>query len=135
MVLTKEIIVDFTEGEGEQRTDIAGRVVMKRLSYDEHNALETDIAPVKLMGNVPQVVINSQAMKSSSIMRSVVSSSVKKTTYMLDKTSGELVPSVTPIDLTTIAGIKELPREVGDQLFMTYTELNSIGAKKDESSS
>jgi hypothetical protein len=85
--------------------------IMKRLSFGEFNQLEEEATDIKsFAGQQPIVKISTSKMKELALLKSIVSS-----TY----------------PLTTIAQIKELPREVGDLLFNSFTELNEQTPKKD----
>lgn len=98
---TKEIEVDV---EGTKH-----RVTLKKLSYGEHNALEEEATQISYSGSQPIVKVSSSKMKELAIFKSIVS-------------------STTPLD--SIQKIRDLPKEVGDQLFEAFTELNQQDAKK-----
>lgn len=130
--MKKEILIDFTEGEKEDKVEITGKVILKRLNFAEKNQLEEEMLDIKLFGDTTQTKISTSKMKEFGIQKAIEFCDVKKTTYIYDKTKGVLVPSISPIDLKNLTIIKELPQDVGDKLFAEFNELNSINLKKNE---
>ncbi len=132
-MLKKEVEINFSEGEGEDKLDIEGKVTIKRLDYSEKNYVNEKAIEVMVYGETQQVKMSSAKMKEHSLEKSIISSTLKKTTYWLDKTKGQLMPSTEPIKLVNnIDEIRKLPCEIGDQLFSIYSELNVLSPKKKE---
>lgn len=120
----KEINIDFTEEEGTERVEFKGAVTLKRLNFTEKNALEEESTDIKIFGNVPQVKVSTSKLKEVALLKSIVASSLVKTTYLDGKNIGAEKYGL------EIDGIRKLPQEIGDELFVAYTELNAISEKK-----
>jgi hypothetical protein len=129
--MQKEILFHYTEGEGEERVDFDGKVVMKRLNYGERNQLEQESADIKVYGSEPIVNVSVQNMKEISLLKSIVSSELVRTTYQPEQGGTFKAIGVGyPLDITHI---KELPMEIGEELFAQFTKLNNLSKKKDGS--
>jgi hypothetical protein len=102
---------------------------MKRLSFSEKNSIEEDSTDIKMYGNTPQVKVSTSKIKELGILKSVVSSELIKTLYVEDKVTKNPVPVNTPYALD-IAGIRDLPQDVGEQLLEVFTNLNTVSEKK-----
>lgn len=128
--MKKKIEINYSEGEGEEMLEVQGQVVLKRLDFDGKNSLDEEATEIKVFGDMPQVKVSSKKMKELAILKSVVETDLKKITYSLDK-SKQLVPNATPLNLD-ITGIRSLPVEVGEQLFVEFSNLNTLSDKKKE---
>lgn len=126
--MQKKFRISHTEGEGLERIDFDGEVTMKRLNYSEKNALEEESTDIKVYGATPTVKVSTSKMKEVGILKSVVESDVKRTTYIEEK-GGEIKPLSIPYALD-INGIRALPQDVGEELFAIFTELNNVTDKK-----
>ena len=130
-MIKKTFEVDYSEGEGLDRIEIKGKVVMKRLNWDEYCSLEQESTDIRLYGQTSQVTLNSKKMKQLAVLKSTVESQITKTTYYEDKVSKAILALPVHYDLD-INGIMNLPREIGEQLFEAFTELNGMPDKKKE---
>lgn len=130
--MRKEVLIDFTEGEGEDKVEVKGKVIMKKLSWTEKNLYDEESTDIKIFGNTPKVEISLHKMKEAGARMGTVSSDLTLTTYNLDKVTGKLVPSIAPIDVRTKAGLDMLPIEVGEMLFLAFSEINNLDDKKKE---
>lgn len=130
--MKKEISIDFTEGEGAEKVELKGSVILKRLNFTEKNALEEESTDIKILGNnIPPVIkVSTSKMKEFALLKCIVASSLVKTTYFEDKSGKAFVPVANNYGLADLEGIRNLPQEIGDELFMAYTELNAVSEKK-----
>lgn len=131
--MKKEITVDYTEGEGLEKEELKGTVTLKRLSFSEKNSLEEEATDIKIFGNTPQVKVSTSKMKELGILKSIIASDLKKTTYYMDKVTKNTLAQEKPYDLN-IEGIRNLPQDVGNELFIAFTELNQVDEKKNTNS-
>lgn len=129
--MKKIVEISFVEGEGEDKLEYQGSVTLKRLNFSEHNALEEEATDIKVFAGVPQIKVSSSKMKELAILKGIVSMDLKKITYVMDKVQGKLIPAVTPCQIT-LEEIKNLPQDIGDQLFLEFMEINSVTDKKKE---
>lgn len=127
--MEKKFDINFTEGEGIDKVDFKGHVVMKRLNFAEKNALDEESTEIKIFGNTPQVKVSTSKVKELGILKSVVRYDLFKTTYVEDKVTKALMPVTKEYSLD-INGIRDLPTEVGGFLVEKFTELNTISEKK-----
>lgn len=127
--MQKELIVDFTEGEGLEKVDIKGKVIFKRLSFYEKNLLEEEMTEVKIIGESPNVKVSTTKLKECSLVKSIVSSELVKTTYYEDKVTKKIMAENINYPLN-INNIRDLPQELGEIFFMEFTKLNSLSLKK-----
>lgn len=128
--MKKEIQINYTEGEGEDKVDYIGSVVFKRLNFSESNALKEESTDIKFFGNTPQIKVSTAKMQELAILKSVISSNVRKITYQTEKVSKALIAIENAYDLNSIENIRNLPKEVGDQLFLEFNEMNEVSEKK-----
>lgn len=127
--MRKKIEINFTEGEGIDRLDLTGTVILKRLNFSEKNAMEEEATEIKIFGKTPQVKISTSKLKEIGLLKSIVKSDLIQTTYVEDKVTKNAVPISNKYDLN-MSGIQNLPQEVGEQLVDAFTELNSMNEKK-----
>lgn len=127
--MEKVLEIDYTEGEGLNRVEFKGKVTMKRLNFSEKNALEEEATDIKVIGRMPQVKVSPAKMKEIGIMKSVVKTELQKTTYFEDRQTKNHVPTSNGYNLD-YDGIRNLPQDIGNMLFETFTELNSVDEKK-----
>jgi hypothetical protein len=131
--MKKEIVVNYSEGEGEEQVDFTGKVSISRINAGMHNSIEEEASTITFVGDSSQFKISSSKLKELSVLRSVAGWNVNKTTYVLDKTLNKLVPlvQIVPLDLD---GIRGLPTEVFTALWNEYVALNAITGRKKEPS-
>lgn len=129
-MIKKTLEINYTEGEGVEKIDFSGVVVIKRLDFSEKNALEEEGTDVKILGGVTQVKISSSKIKEFGILKSIVSNEVYRTTYE-SLQGGEFKPISVRYHLD-MSGIRGLPATVGELLFNGYSELNTLTEKKDD---
>jgi hypothetical protein len=127
--MKKEIDINYSEGEDLDKIEIKGKITLKRLNFSEKNALEEESTDIKFIGSSPNVRISTTKLKELSILKGVVNSDLIKTTYDQDKVTKKPIPINKPYDLN-IVGIKDLPAELGELLFMEFTEINTVSPKK-----
>jgi hypothetical protein len=129
--MQKEITLNYTEGEGIQKYDLSGTVILKKLNFAEKNALEEEATDIKMIGNIPQIKISTSKMKELAICKSLVKADLIETYYQEDKATKQIIPVKKPFEVT-FENIRKLPSEIGEFLLSEYTELNSINQKKNE---
>jgi len=129
--MKKEIQVDYSEGEGKFKEELKGTVVMKRLNFSDKNTLEEESATISFVGNTSHVKISTTKLKELSLLRSIVESTLLKTVYSEDKNTKALTPVTNEYPIT-MANIRELPFQVGEELFEEWSNLNSLSPKKKE---
>lgn len=127
--MKKEIGINYSEGEGLEKIEYRGKVVIKRLKFSEKNELEEESTEIKLFGNMPQTKISTSRLKELGILKSVSDYDLVKTTYKEDKVTKQPIAVSTPYYLD-INGIRDLPIDVGEILFYEFTEMNTLGSKK-----
>ena len=127
--MKKKIEIMYEEGEGLDKLEFKGKVTLKRLNFSEKNSLEEESTDIKIFGNTPQVKVSTSKMKELSILKSVIGCELQKITFIEDKVTKAHMPVVTNY-LLDINGIRDLPQEVGDELFLEFTQLNSVDKKK-----
>lgn len=127
--MNKTIEIDYEDGEGIERIEFKGKVTLKRLNFSEKNMLEEESSDIRVFGNVPQVKVSTSKMKELALLKSIVSSDLRKITFVEDRVTKAFNPIVTSYELN-IANIKELPQDIGEELFMAFTEINTISEKK-----
>ena len=88
--------------------NIPAKVTMRRLTFGEMNALNDEVAQIRMQGETPQVNILQSRMKESGILKSIVSA---------------------PFTVT-IDNIRRLDNDDGNKLFEIFMELNNVGASK-----
>jgi len=132
--MQKIVKIDYQEGEGLDKLILKGTVTMKRLNFSEKNAMDEESTDIKIIapGIPPQVKVSTSKMREVGIFKSVVSSDLKKTSYFEDKTKPEFQATTEPFALT-MDGVRNLPNEVGDMLWLAFVELNQINEKKSQS--
>ena len=130
--MKKTILIDFGEGEGLEREEYKGEVTLKRFNFEEQNAYSEESTDIKFFGATQQVKVSTSKLKELGILKSVIDNKLQKITYFQDKVTKALIPisNSYPLDL---AGIRNLPREVGDMLFIAFSEINEVSEKKKES--
>lgn len=129
--MNKTVEIKYEEGEGPEQIEFSGLVILKRLNFSEKNALEEESTEIKFFGNMPQVKVSTSKMKELALFKSITSSNLFKTVYYEDKVTKANIPSKNPYDLG-IEGIRNLPQDIGEELFLTFNELNNISDKKKE---
>jgi len=130
--MVKKIIeIKYEEGEGLDKEEYIGEVVIKRLSFSEKNSLEEESTDIKIMGGQPIVKLSTAKMKEVGLLKSIVSSDLKKTTYYEDKVTKDHKPTTNayPLDITNI---RNMPVELGNLLFDEFTAINTVEDKKKE---
>lgn len=127
--MKKIVEINFSEGEGLERVDFKGTVTLKRLNFSEKNMLEEESTEIKNFGNVPQVKVSTSKMKEISLVKGICESNLEKITYHEDKVSKEAKPISSKYELN-ITGIKNLPVEIGEELFVEFYQLNNVSKKK-----
>jgi hypothetical protein len=127
--MKKTIEVSYEEDEGIDKLEFKGTVTLKRLNFSERNAIEEEATDVKVFGTVPQVKVSTSKIKELGILRSLDSSALIKTTYQEDKMTKALLPINTPYALD-LEGIRNLPRDVGEELVEAFSSLNAVSEKK-----
>lgn len=127
--MKKEIEVIYGEGEGIDRFELRGKVVMKRLNFSEKNMLEEDSSDVKVLGNIPQVKVSTAKLKEMALVRSIIEADIKKITYFQDKQTKEIKATEVGYAMD-ITGIQNLPIDIGESLFQEYLALNTLSEKK-----
>lgn len=128
-MITKKIEIEFAEGEGLNREEYKGSVIMKRLNYAEKNSLEEESTEVKVFGKIPQVKVSTARMKEISLIKSILSAEIKKTTYFEQRETKAITPRTDTYALD-LNGIRNLPVELGSKLMEEFADLNSIDEKK-----
>ena len=127
-----EIVYD--EDEGVNKVEFKGTITLKRLNWDESNVLQSEAVNMQFVGRgIPSVTPDLAKGKLLAVWKSYVSSEIIKTTYFIDKVTKEIKPKeeTYPITLETL---KVIPQFLGDYLFDSYTELNTLTEKKKEQS-
>jgi len=128
--MQKTVEINYSEGEGNEKLDLKGTVVLKRLGFGEMNRLKLEASGMRMPKEGAQPVMREakdmvpDAMELG-IHKSVVSCTLSKTSYLTEK--NEFITEPYPL---TIENIAQLPVEVGDTLFLTYIELNNLDEKK-----
>lgn len=125
---TKKTEIEFSEGEGAEQVELKGAVTLKRLNFTEKNALEEESTDIKIFGTVPQVKVSTSKLKEFALLKSIIACALVRITYFEDSTKA-FVPVAKDYGLD-LDGIRNLPQEVGDELFLAYTELNAVSEKK-----
>jgi len=133
--MNKKVEVSFSEGEGVDKVEFSGVVTLKKLNWSEMNSLQEEASEVKFLNGVPTVKVLTSKMKELSILKSCVDSNLHKTTYVEDKVKGGLTPVVVEYKLDNVLKIRDLPQEVGEELFNEFQLLNTLNSKKNEISS
>jgi hypothetical protein len=130
--MQKTIEINFSEGEKLDRIEFKGSISLKRLSFSEKNALDEDINDIRVTGGIPQIKVSTSKAKELGILRSLIpgKSALVKTTYFEDRITKNISPTSSPYELT-LEGIRNLPVEVGEQIFAAFIELNTIPEKKE----
>jgi hypothetical protein len=127
--MQKDTQVAYEEGEGINRVEFKGVVTQKRLNFSEKNGLDEESTDIKIFGSTPQVKVSMSRMKELSILKAVVNSTLTKTTYFEEKVTKQIRPATDNYPLS-LEGIRNLPIEIGEQLFADFTELNNVSEKK-----
>lgn len=128
-MIKKTIEINYEEGEGIDKEEFKGTVTLRRLNFTEKNNLENDITETKVMGRTPTININQSRMKELAIFKSKFESNLYKTTYSLNPVTKELVAETKVYELD-MPGIQNLPDEVGNLLFIEFSELQNVSQKK-----
>lgn len=126
--MQKEVSIDYSEGEGINKEEYKGTVVMKRLNFSEMNQYEEEAGTLNYSGGVPQYRVSTSKAKELGILKTLVSSEIKKTTYSYDKDK-KLKSNEVEYKLDLV-GIKNLPLEIGRQLVQEFEELNTMNENK-----
>jgi hypothetical protein len=97
---TKEVEIEFNGSKGIVR--------IKRLNYGEKNKLEEEATDVKIMGGEPIVRVSMSKLKELALLKSITDAPF-------------------PINLNNIQALEQ---EIGDELFLAYSEINGVSKKK-----
>ena len=127
--MQQKIEINYEEGEGVDKYELHGTVIMKRLNFTEKNSIEEESTDIKMMGTVPQIKVSTSKIKELGIFKSVVSTDLVRTVYHEDRVTKLPEATRTPYNLD-MTGIRELPQDVGNQLLEAFTELNAVNEKK-----
>jgi len=127
--MEKKINIKYGEGEGIERIELEGSVTMKRLNFSEKNALEEECTDIKFFGKTPQVKVSTSKMKELGLLKSIVGAAITKTTFFEDRITKNIVPTINGYEMD-INGIRNLPQELGEELFVAYVDLNEVSEKK-----
>ena len=129
VMVEKTIEVNYEEGEGLFKMELRGTVTIKRMSFSERNEMEAEGTEIRVTGGAPQVKVNSARMKEFALLKAVTKSSLSKTTYYTDPAT-QGIKGQTYAYPWDYAGIRDLPQDVGEQLFDEFVVLNTVSPKK-----
>ena len=83
-----------------------------------------------IMVSAPMPSVDIVKMFEAGLKIGTESCDLQRIKYVLDKTTGQYVQSVDQIDIKTDQGQAMLPVEVGEKIFLAFSELNNLDDKK-----
>ena len=85
-------------------------IVIKKLTFGERNDLQEQVTQVKYIGTIPQIKVSTGKLKELSILKSLVKAPFK----------------------ISLPEIKELPNEIGEQIYKEVDKFNKLSEEKKE---
>lgn len=131
--MQKKFDIKYEEGEGLERVEFSGFVIMKRLSFAEKNALEEECTDIQFISNISKIKVSIAKMKELGPLKGIVNAELKRTTFTQEKITKGIIPVQEKYNLT-LDGIRNLPQNIGDYLFQCFTEMNNVSEKKNVNS-
>lgn len=120
-----EVLIDFVEGDGADREEFKGTVVMRKLKFGERLDVREEASEPLYSAKGGDARVSSRKAVYLSLTKSIVSSSLKKIRFEEDSVTKELRAVESPLELT-MQTLPSLPEEVGQQLCEVFEELNSL---------
>jgi hypothetical protein len=129
--MQKTVEINYSEGDGLERVDFIGLVVLKRLNHGEYKQMKRGGMSVKIRGTMPDVSVDPDQIVDMGIVMAVVKekTKLKKITFTEEQKNKNIIPIETGFDIN-LASMDTMPEGAYEPIKSAFLELNEIDEKK-----